>query len=112
MTRTLLALAALVVLAAAGSGRNMPPPPFRPVTPPPSPPAVAVRSLDQILDELEQVRAKKAEIEKLEAALIQEAQQRLEKHGERARQLGVTPETPTPRPPLDPLVAPPKPRQP
>ena len=51
-----------------------------------------VKSLDQLLDDLEKLRAKKAELEKMEQQLIKAIQEKSQKQAERMKQLGVAPQ--------------------
>jgi hypothetical protein len=104
-SRTLLVLALLV--AAAGMAHTQTPP--RP-TPPPEPapqliPPTTVpqgprtapelplseRSLDQLLDRLEALRAQKAELEKQEQDVVKEIRRKAEKQSDRLQRLGVAP---------------------
>lgn len=79
---------------------NMPPPNIPPITPAipvfPQPTIMPVKekSLDQLLDELETLRAQKAEIEKKEQALTKTIQQKATKQADRMMQLGITPPAP------------------
>jgi hypothetical protein len=113
--RTLLALIALLALV-CGRGPSQPPttiPPPAPYTPPPAdpyqtkppvlvapagpqripPPSFPVpvpeRTLDQLLDDLETLRAQKAEIEKKEAELTKTIQKKAEKQSDRLKSLGL-----------------------
>jgi hypothetical protein len=61
------------------------------VVTPTAPQAPREKSLDQMLDELESLRAKKAEIEKAEQELIKAIRQKAEKQVERMKLLGVEP---------------------
>jgi hypothetical protein len=56
------------------------------------------RTIDQVFDEIEKVRAQKAELQKKEKELTREAQQLLDKQSERAKLLGFTPVPPETRP--------------
>jgi hypothetical protein len=49
------------------------------------------KSLDQLLDELEAIRAKKVEMEKAEQELVKAIQQKSTKQAERMKQLGLNP---------------------
>ncbi|MBN9517366.1 hypothetical protein J0H58_02430 [bacterium] len=53
------------------------------------PPRPAEKSIDKMMDQLDAVRAQKAELERQEQALVKEIRERLEKQGDRARQLGI-----------------------
>ena len=71
--------------------------------PPAGPQAPEDKSLDQLLDELEAVRAQKAELEKREQEVTRAIQRRAEKQAERMNRLGVTPGTlPAPTVPAQP----------
>jgi hypothetical protein len=108
--RTLLAATVVLALACISLAQpgpvGSPPaggaggPGVQPGFPDPGPvgtgPRAPEKTLDQIFDELEQLRAQKAELEKKENVLIQEALKRMEKQTERARQLGVVPTGPRP----------------
>jgi hypothetical protein len=62
---------------------------------PVAPPAPAPkRTLDQVYDEIETVRAQKAELDKKEQELVKEARQMLDKQTERGKNLGVVPPPP------------------
>jgi hypothetical protein len=49
------------------------------------------KSLDQMLDRLEALRAQKAELEKAEQEVVKEIRRKLEKQGDRMNRLGITP---------------------
>ncbi len=51
--------------------------------------APAEKSIGQMMDRLEGLRAQKAELERQEQALVKEIREQLEKQGDRARQLGI-----------------------
>jgi hypothetical protein len=60
--------------------------PSSPVATPP-----AEKSIDQILDEVNRIRAQKAELDRQEQELLKEARKKLDKLNERANQMGVNP---------------------
>jgi hypothetical protein len=81
-----------------GQPYSVPPPPtapsdFPPPAPtPPTPPAPpAEKSIDRLLDDLEAIRAQKAELLKREQELMKDIRQKLEKQAERAARLGIVP---------------------
>src|SRR5579871_3163905 len=61
-----------------------------------APAPVVEKSLDQLLDTLEALRAQKAELEKKEKELVKSIQQKSDKQAERMKQLGLTPAAATP----------------
>jgi hypothetical protein len=119
--RTALVSAALLVLVGTAVSAQPPtprppaPPPITnipPVTPPipaPTPPTAPVPppppTVDQLLDALEQVQARKAELDKQEQTLKAEIRKKLEAQAERAKKLGVAPQPPV----LFPMAAQPEP---
>ena len=103
--KTLFAAAAFVALTAGVVYTQNPPLPGPAPAPPGAvdlnylvPPAVQIPvapnqhldgTIDQTLDEIERVRAKKAELEKLEQDLVKQVQRKLEKQAERVNRLGL-----------------------
>lgn len=103
--RALLVPALLV--AAGGIAFTQPTsPPVTPALPDarlPSPPGVPVaaaeKSLDQLLDRLEALRAQKAELERQEQEVVKEIRRKVEKQSDRLQRLGVNdPQLPPPPP--------------
>ena len=84
-----------------------------PAIPQPSPPVPTQpkeSTIEQLLDELEKVRAQKLELEKKEKTLVLEARKKLDKQLERLNRLGIGPEIPSlPKTDLAPNFAPPAP---
>lgn len=107
--RTRLLIVSALFAAAAGVAHTQPPPtPLFPdvrsqVIPqtPAVPPALAEKSLEKMLDQLEGLRSKKAELEKQEQELMKDIRKVLDKQEERVKRLGVV----TPPPPA-PVVVP------
>jgi hypothetical protein len=101
----LLIVPAVFAAAAAAHTQPPPPPPLYPdvrsqVIPPapavPAPVVTAEKSLEKMLDQLEGLRTRKADLEKQEQELMKEVRKLLEKQDERVKRLGVVP----PAPPL------------
>jgi hypothetical protein len=117
MMRTLLLLLAitLVSLGAASlfaqnpspspvrePGKSLPGPSlpgFSGVTPPTLP--AAEKTIDQLLNEVEQLRVQKAELAKREQELLKEVRLKLEKQAERVNRLGIAPSPPATLPPAN-----------
>jgi hypothetical protein len=51
----------------------------------------AEKTIDQILDELNRIRAQKADLDRQEQELLKEARKKLDKLNDRANQMGVSP---------------------
>jgi hypothetical protein len=124
-----------VVLAAAAcavvySQQPTPPPRPQPVTPTPAAPEVvptpnippagvqavpdvplSARSMDQLLDKLEALRAQKAAIEKQEQDLLRAIRAKQQQYNERLEKLGVSPRPVEPFAPPAETGAPPQPVQ-
>ncbi|MBN9521459.1 hypothetical protein J0H58_23555 [bacterium] len=81
--------------------RLIPPPgvPFTPPRPAPADAPPAEKSLDQLLDRLEALRAQKAELERQEQEVVKEIRRKVERQSDRLQRLGVN----------DPLLSPPSP---
>jgi hypothetical protein len=100
--KTLLAVIVLVVVAAGTVYTQAPPPsPDLPKFPSDIATGQAVPkpepTLDQLLDQIEKIRAQKAELEKQEQALAAEVRKKMVKQTERLNKLGLG--TPVPPPP-------------
>jgi hypothetical protein len=67
------------------------PPPGNPTTPPPT---LEPQSIDDVLNQLADIRAKKAELEKQEQATIKTLREKLRAQKERLAKMGVAPEEP------------------
>jgi len=112
--RARLLMVSVLFAAAAGAAHTQPPaptlPPLVPATPPatvpdapPLPPQPlpvgaapsAEKSLERMLDQLESLRARKADLEKQERELMTDIRKLLDKQDERVKRLGVVP-PPTP----------------
>ncbi len=113
--RTRLLIVSALFAAAAGVAHTQPPPTTPPLIPdvrtqlvptaPPLvpqalPPATAEKSLEKMLDQLEGLRTRKAELEKQEQELMKEVRKMLDKQDERVKRLGVV------APPPPPVVVP------
>jgi hypothetical protein len=73
----------------------LPQPVLQQPTPRPEVP-LAEKSIDQLLDRLEALRAQKAELEKAEQELVKEIRRKMEKQSDRINRLGITPNDPPP----------------
>jgi len=101
--KTFVAVIVLVVVAVGTVYTQAPPPsPDLPKFPADMAPGEAVPkpepTLDQLLDQIEKIRAQKAELEKQEQALAAEVRKKMVKQTERLNKLGLG--TPTPAPPI------------
>jgi hypothetical protein len=74
------------------------PPPGIPMA---SPPTAQPQSIDEMLNQLADIRAKKAELEKQEQATIKVLRERLKAQKERLAKMGVSVEDVAPKPQLD-----------
>jgi hypothetical protein len=81
-----------------GSVSSTVPPPGAPMV---SPPAPQPQSIDEMLNQLADIRAKKAELEKQEQATIKTLRERLKAQKERLATMGVNLEDVPPKPQLD-----------
>jgi hypothetical protein len=72
-----------------------------PAVPMVSPPAPQPQSIDEMLNQLADIRAKKAELEKQEQATIKVLRERLKAQKERLAKMGVSVEDVAPKPQLD-----------
>lgn len=96
---TRIAFALAVLVAACGVAVTRPPPPPPPPSGPPIPPAIIPSAptppppppLDQLLDQLEQVQAQKAELAKREESLKQIIRKKLDEQDQRLKKLGLAP---------------------
>jgi hypothetical protein len=93
-------LTGLLLISAVCEGQpsgTAPPPPLPAAIPAPLAPPASPQSIDQLLNSLTDIRAKKAALEEQEKTLIAELRTRLKEQKERLAKLGISPDEPQTR---------------